>query len=117
MSHQSDKDASLVVCPKCGLSTSHQYNYCEHCGAPIEIPQPTKPCQNCGATLYAEDRFCWKCGTPAPRRPAGVAFPIVARLLLAALSLMPIIGLAYYKLWGWVSVGIGIWLLFALVLS
>jgi hypothetical protein len=43
--------------------------------------------------------------------------PIVIRALLATLVFVPVIGLAYYRLWGWTSVGVGIWLIFALVLS
>ncbi|MGD0177350.1 MAG: zinc ribbon domain-containing protein [Candidatus Bathyarchaeia archaeon] len=117
MTQESDNGAGLPFCPKCGSPTSHQYNYCEHCGAPIGIPQPTVACANCGASLYSGDRFCWKCGLLTLKQRAKPALPIVVRALLAAFVLVPVIGLAFYRLWGWVSLGVGIWLLFALILS
>lgn len=74
-------------------------------------------CVSCGGTLYPAERFCSKCGSPVLKQPAKAAIPVAVRAVLAAIVLAPVVGLAFYQLWGWVSLGIGIWLLFALILS
>jgi hypothetical protein len=48
---------------------------------------------------------------------ATAALPIALKAVLGVVALSPIIGLAVYKMWGWVSLGVGLWLLFALILS
>lgn len=117
MALQSNNDAASPICTICGSPIPPHYNYCEKCGTPIDVPQTTDSCPNCGAILYPEDRFCTKCGLSTLKQAVKPVLPKVMKTLLTIVVLVPIIGLAFYKLWGWMSLGVGIWLLFALALS
>jgi uncharacterized membrane protein YvbJ len=52
------EDSKWKICPRCGLSTAENHNFCAQCGIPvIEVK-----CE-CGKSLNGEDKFCPACGT------------------------------------------------------
>ena len=117
MARESDQAFGFQVFRECGSRIKQQYNYCEKCGTPIDMPQTSESCDNCGATLYPEDRFCTKCGSPLHKQPIKPFLPNAAKAVLAIALLIPVAALAYYQLWGWVSVGVGLWLLGLLTIT
>jgi double zinc ribbon protein len=58
-----------VLCPQCRFENREGVNFCEECGAKLEVA-----CPSCGAAIPPGRKFCGSCGkplaagaTPAPR--------------------------------------------------
>jgi hypothetical protein len=81
------------------------------------MPLTGESCGNCGANLYPEDRFCNKCGSPLHKQPTEPFLPNAVKVMLAIALLIPVAALGYHQLWGWVSVGVGLWLLSLLTIT
>jgi class 3 adenylate cyclase len=46
-----------MKCPKCKVDNREEVNFCEECGAKLELE-----CPNCSAKIPAGKKFCGKCG-------------------------------------------------------
>jgi hypothetical protein len=84
------KNKSLKTCPHCGKDCRRSARACVHCGAPF----PT--CYVCGGMLYADEKYCGKCGVEYHSRPLPVPVPALtpdslspdARRLFDAITLI-----------------------------
>jgi len=46
-----------MKCPKCQFENREEVNFCEECGAKLELV-----CPNCGVGIPIGRKFCGKCG-------------------------------------------------------
>lgn len=61
---QTQMQATLATCGKCGNQAVAGTKFCDNCGGPMTQPQPASiACSNCGTQVPAGKKFCAECGT------------------------------------------------------
>ena len=58
-----EDDSPTIACPHCGHTIYAEARFCRRCG---KAPQSAAPpaCGECGASVEADDRYCSTCGAP-----------------------------------------------------